>query len=208
MFSFFFILTYYLQSGLRFDAQATSLVFLPLGGGFFLASLLSSRLLNRWGPAVLKVGALLTAGCCFLFVLLLRIEAVRLLHPPALALLLAYGLGLGLVTTPLTRVVLGTVPARDAGAGSGLFNTVMYLANSLGVALIGILFSTALGQPLELASLTDYTRAFALSLMTCGGLALAAFVCLCFYALSLQLKSGGKIDADETVSLKRSLHQK
>lgn len=41
MFSFFFILTYYLQFGLHFDAQATSLAFLPLGVGFFLTSLLS-----------------------------------------------------------------------------------------------------------------------------------------------------------------------
>ncbi|MBE9914113.1 MFS transporter [Paenibacillus donghaensis] len=180
MFSFFFLLTYYLQFGLHFDAQATSLAFLPLGGGFFLTSLISSRIVSRWGMVVLKIGALVTGICCFLFIVLLQMDAMHLLHIQYIVLLLVYGLGLGLVTTPLTRVVLGTVPVKDAGTGSGLFNTFMYLANSLGVALISILFSAALRQPLASAVLSDYARAFSASLAACGGLALAAFVCLCF----------------------------
>ncbi|MCU6712688.1 MFS transporter [Paenibacillus sp. J5C_2022] len=180
MFSFFFILTYYLQFGLHYDAQATSLVFLPLGAGFFLTSLISSRIVDRWGMYVLRIGALVTASCCILFLLLLHFNAVNLQRLPFLALLLAYGLGLGLVTTPLTRVVMGAIPAKDAGTGSGLFNTVMYLANSLGVALISILFSAALRQPLETASLSDYTRAFSISIAACGGLSLAVFICLGF----------------------------
>ncbi len=180
MFSFFFLLTYYLQFGLHFDAQGTSLVFLPLGGGFFLTSLLSSRMINRWGMIVLKIGALVSGICFFLFIWLLHIDSVHLLSIQYIVLLLVYGLGLGLVTTPLTRVVLGTVPSKDAGTGSGLFNTFMYLSNSLGVALIGILFSASLGQPLGSADLSDYARAFAVSLAVCGVLAVAAFVCLCF----------------------------
>ncbi|WP_251572404.1 hypothetical protein [Paenibacillus sp. MER TA 81-3] len=94
--------------------------------------------------------------------------------------LLIYGLGLGMVTTPLVNVILSAVPIKDAGTGSGLFTTFMYLANSLGVALIGILFSASLGQSLIEAELPDYVRAFSTSLMASGGLALAAFVCLCF----------------------------
>ncbi|KEQ26313.1 MFS transporter [Paenibacillus tyrfis] len=180
MFSFFFLLTYYLQLGLHFDAQATSLAFLPLGGGFFLTSLLSSRIVSRWGTIVLKIGALVTGSCCIVFIMLLHRDAIHLLHMQYIALLLVYGLGLGLVTTPLTHVVLGTIPAKDAGTGSGLFNTVMYLANSLGVALISILFSAELRQPLNDAVLSDYVRAFSASLAACAGFALAAFVCLCF----------------------------
>ncbi|MFD0714148.1 MFS transporter [Paenibacillus sp. GCM10027626] len=180
MFSFFFLLTYYLQFGLHFDAQETSLAFLPLGGGFFLTSLLSSRIVSRWGMVVLRIGALVTGICFFLFIVLLYMDAIHLLSIQYIVLLLLYGLGLGLVTTPLTRVVLGTVPMKDAGTGSGLFNTFMYLASSLGVALISILFSASLGQSLASAILSDYARAFSVSLAACGGLALTAFVCLCF----------------------------
>ena len=129
---------------------------------------------------VLKIGAMVTGICCLLFILLLHVDAIHLLQSQYIVLLLVYGLGLGLVTTPLTRVVMGTVPLKDAGTGSGLFNTFMYLSGSLGVALISILFSAALRQSLASAALSDYIRAFSISLGACGGLALAAFVCLCF----------------------------
>ncbi len=178
MFAFFFLLTYYLQYALHFDARATSFAFLPLGIGFFLTSLLSSKLVDRWGMKVLSIGGVITGGSCFIFVFMLQIDPVHLLTAPYLGLLLLYGLGLGLVTTPLTRIVLGTIPAKDAGAGSGLFNTCMYLANSIGVALISILFMTSLAQELTEADLADYIRAFSISLAACGLLAFAAFACL------------------------------
>ncbi|MCR8966161.1 hypothetical protein O0550_23750 [Brevibacillus halotolerans] len=62
---------------------------------------------------MLKIGALVTGICCFLFILLLHMDAMHLLHIQYIVLLLVYGLSLGLVTTPLTRVVLGTVPVKD-----------------------------------------------------------------------------------------------
>ncbi|MCE5172735.1 MFS transporter [Paenibacillus profundus] len=180
MFSFFFILSYYLQFGLHYNVQYTSLIFLPLGIGFFLTSLVSSRIVRRWGMAVLKIGALVMGGCILLLIGSLYVDAMDLLHVRNILILLIYGLGLGMVTTPLVNVVLSAVPIKDAGTGSGLFTTFMYLANSLGVALIGILFSASLGQSLIEAELPDYVRAFSTSLIASGGLALAAFVCLCF----------------------------
>lgn len=180
MFSFFFILSYYVQNGLRQDVQYTSLVFLPLGAGFFLTSLLSSRIVRRWGMPVLKIGALTVGASCLLLIGSLTIDAADLLHVRNVLILLAYGLGLGMVTTPLVNVVLGTVPAKEAGTGSGLFTTMMYLANSLGVALIGIVFSASLGLSLGEATLPDYVRAFTVSVAASGGMALAAFLCLCF----------------------------
>ncbi|MCM3337715.1 hypothetical protein M3650_03430 [Paenibacillus sp. MER TA 81-3] len=119
-------------------------------------------------------------GCSLLLIGSLYVDAMDLLHVRNILILLIYGLGLGMVTTPLVNVILSAVPIKDAGTGSGLFTTFMYLANSLGVALIGILFSASLGQSLIEAELPDYVRAFSTSLMASGGLALAAFVCLCF----------------------------
>ncbi|MBG9794149.1 MFS transporter [Paenibacillus dendritiformis] len=118
LFSFFFIVRYYVQYGLHRDVQYASLVFLPLGTGLFLTSLLSARIVRRWGLPVLKIGALTVGASCLL------------------------------------------------------------LANSLGVALIGIVFSASLG-PGE-AALPDYVRAFAVSVAASGGMALTAFLCLCF----------------------------
>ncbi|MBP1989745.1 MFS transporter [Paenibacillus eucommiae] len=180
MFSFFFILSYYLQFGLHDNVHSTSLVFLPIGVGFFLTSLVSSRIVKKWGLIVLKIGALVMGTCCLLLIGSLHMDAVHLLYFRNILILFFYGFGLGMATTPLVNVILSAVPSKDAGAGSGLFTTCMYLANSLGVALISILFSGSLQQSLLEAELSDYVRAFSTSLKVIGGLAFAAFVCLCF----------------------------
>ncbi|SMF86156.1 drug resistance transporter, EmrB/QacA subfamily [Paenibacillus uliginis N3/975] len=180
MFTFFFVLNYYLQSGLHYNIESASLVFMPLGSGFFLTSLLSSRMVKRWGSVVLKTGALIMGLCNFLLIGSLHVDAVHLFHIQNILILLVYGLGLGMATTPLANIVLSVVPVKSAGTGSGLFTTFMYLANSLGVALISILFSFSLRHTLLEAGSTDYIRAFSTSTAVSGVLALVAFVCLCF----------------------------
>ncbi|OPA75184.1 MFS transporter [Paenibacillus selenitireducens] len=178
MFSFFFILNYYVQSGLHYDVRAASLVFLPLGVGYFLTSLLSSRLVQKWGNVVLKTGALLMGISSLLLMGSMYLDAGHLFIPQNIILLSVYGLGLGMATTPLSNIVLSIVPAIEAGTGSGLFTTCMYVSNSLGVACIGILFSSSLGQIQSLANLEDYTRAFSISIAVSGVLAFIAYVCI------------------------------
>ncbi|WP_236703454.1 MFS transporter [Paenibacillus xylanivorans] len=178
MFSFFFILNYYVQAGLQFDVQSTSLVFLPLGFGFFATSLLSSRLVKRWGDVVLKIGTFTMGTSIFLLIWSLHADTVHLFHFHNILILLVYGLGLGMATTPLANTILNCVPTASAGTGSGLFTTFMYLANTLGVAIISILFSAALRSPLDEAGLADYVRAFSISSAASGGLAFAACACI------------------------------
>ncbi|OAX48726.1 MFS transporter [Paenibacillus sp. AD87] len=178
MFSFFFILNYYVQVGLQLDVQSTSLVFLPLGLGFFATSLLSSRMVKRWGDAVLKAGTLTMGGSVFLLMWSLHTDAVHLFHYHNILILLVYGLGLGMATTPLANTILNRVPAASAGTGSGLFTTFMYLANTLGVAMISMLFSEALRSPLDEAGLGDYVRAFSISSAASGILAFVACACI------------------------------
>jgi predicted MFS family arabinose efflux permease len=180
MFSFFFILNYYVQSGLKYNVRSTSMVFLPLGVGFFLTSLWSSRLVKKWGSKVLKSGMLIMGICSFLLIGSLHLDAIHLCHIQNIMILGGYGLGLGMATTPLAHVVLGAVSTEEAGTGSGLFTTFMYLANSLGVALIGILFSSLLHHTLSEANLSDYIRAFSISVAVSGVLALAGLICISF----------------------------
>ncbi len=178
MFSFFFILSYYLQYGLDYEVSSTSFVYLPLGVGYFLSSLGSARLVQLWGMKVLRAGALIMAGAIAALVVSLQVDAVQMLDVQNVIILSIYGVGLGLVTTPLVPAVLRMVPAKDAGTGSGLFSTFMYVSNALGVALISMLFSYVLRHPLLEAAQTDYIRAFSVALLATGALALAAFASL------------------------------
>ena len=56
------------------------------------------------------------------------------------------GIGMGIVTAPLTGVVLGGVSARYAGIASGVQSTMVQLGNAVGVAVIGIVFYDAIGS--------------------------------------------------------------
>ena len=50
------------------------------------------------------------------------------------------GLGLGTVIAPLANVVLADVKEQDAGSASGVLNTGFQLGNSIGLALMGVVF--------------------------------------------------------------------
>jgi hypothetical protein len=60
--------------------------------------------------------------------------------------LVAAGLGLGAVIAPLADIVLAGVPHRDAGSASGVFNTGLQVGNSIGIAVIGVIFFGVLGS--------------------------------------------------------------
>ncbi len=55
------------------------------------------------------------------------------------------GIGMGIVTAPLTGVVLAGVSARYAGVASGVQSTMVQLGNAVGVAVIGIVFYDTIG---------------------------------------------------------------
>jgi hypothetical protein len=58
----------------------------------------------------------------------------------------AAGLGLGAVIAPLADIVLAGVPQAEAGSASGVFNTGLQLGNSIGIAVIGVIFFGMLGS--------------------------------------------------------------
>ncbi|QIL46503.1 MFS transporter [Vagococcus coleopterorum] len=163
MFSVFFLITYYVQSGLGNSVAETSLAFLSLGVGFILTSVSSSKLLSVVGDK------LLLFGTAVMGIALLYLSQSVMLQPELLSwsnslLLFMYGLGLGATTTPLVGIILQGLDMRFMGIGGALLNTVMYLASSLGVCAIGFFFQNSLGKSLAKASLSDYQRAFSHSL--------------------------------------------
>jgi len=189
MFAFFFILSYFLQYGLKYDTGETSLVFLPIGIGFFLTSIVSSKIINKYGFIVLKMGALCMSMCTFLLVFFLWMKQYNLLSTDAIILLFIYGLGLGLATTPLANAILGNIPKIHMGVAAGLFTTFMYLANSLAVAGISIVFSYYIGTSLESASFLNYIHAFTVSLIVIGLFSMIAYIILSLYhKLILKIK--------------------
>jgi EmrB/QacA subfamily drug resistance transporter len=143
--SFGLVLTLFLQLGLGFTPLHAGLTFLPFSAGVLLSSGAAARLAPRFGRGVTMTGALIImAGMAGLIVVVHHYGAAVTtweLTPG----LLAAGLGLGTVIAPLADIVLDRVPRQDAGSASGVFNTGLQVGNSIGIAVIGVIFFGLLG---------------------------------------------------------------
>jgi len=144
--AFMFCYALLVQVGLHASALRAGLGLVPMAATFLFASLLTSRLLARYGAKVLTAGATLQA-----IGLVVLGGTVWLGWPHVSVAELAPGLaiagfGQGLVMSPLFGVVLSEVPPASAGAGSGVLTTTQQTALALGVATLGSLFLTLAGD--------------------------------------------------------------
>ncbi|MER6948728.1 MFS transporter [Nonomuraea sp. NPDC000554] len=133
--SFMFTLTLLLQGGLRLTAFQAGLAFAPMGVLFSVTSLLGTRLVRRYGLAVVVAGgSVVTCG------LLMLAVTARAGLPWIMASLMLVGAGNGLVVPQLIGAALVEVEPHQAGIGSGFLSTAQQFAGSGGVAVIGAVF--------------------------------------------------------------------
>ena len=138
MFGLFFFLTQFLQDVLGYSALKTGFAFLPLPVTVFLVSQLTSRvLIHRVHAKVLMVGGVALGITGFALASGLDPSSS---YGHVLASLLLFAVGNGLSFVPLTQAALEGVPAKDAGAASGLVNVTQQLGGTLGVAILVTVF--------------------------------------------------------------------
>ena len=143
--SFGLVLTLFLQIGMGFTALHAGLTFLPFSAGVLLSSGAAARLVPRFGRGVTMAGALIIAAGMGSLIGIVHHYGVGVSTWDLVPGLVAAGLGLGAVIAPLADIVLDRVPAQHAGSASGVFNTGLQLGNSIGIALIGVIFFGLLG---------------------------------------------------------------
>ncbi|WP_285223906.1 MFS transporter, partial [Frankia nepalensis] len=162
--SLFLFLAIYLQHGLGLDALRAGLVFTQLAVGYLATSLLGAPLVRRLGRVALAAGALEMAaglGLLALTVDHLGVDGPVGLLTPAL---LIIGAGMGMVMAPLTATILAGIAPRHAGTASGLLATMQQVGNALGVAVVGIIFFRALGDPAGPDAAAGYPHALVVSI--------------------------------------------
>lgn len=151
-FAIIFVLPLYLIYVLDLDTMGAGLVLAAMAFGAFFAGASARHLAERFGaPGVVLIGlALEVAG----------VVAVALVLSPSsspwlvAALLVVYGLGLGLASAQLTGTVLRDVPTEVSGQGSATQSTVRQVGAALGTAFSGAALSVALALTLP-ASLAE-----------------------------------------------------
>ena len=129
-----FFITQFLQSVQGYTPLEAGLRSLPTTVGIFVIAPLAGLLTARLGPRLpIVLGALVAALALFL---LLSIEP-----DTSYAMLWwkfgLFGLGLGLMLSPLTAAVLSGTPPQLAGLGSSVNITSRQVGFSLGVAVLG-----------------------------------------------------------------------
>jgi predicted MFS family arabinose efflux permease len=165
--SFYLVMTLFMQNALKYSPIEAGLIFVPLALAFVVASRHSGVRARHRGMLVL------IEGCAVQVIGLAAIVLTLICVPQPSVVLLAlplaiFGYGQGLVMAPLSGVVLASVQATSAGAGSGLYGTTTQIANAAGVAVIGaVYFAIAAAQSAQVA-LYVCCALFALSIGVCA----------------------------------------
>ncbi|MGW1040778.1 MFS transporter [Streptomyces sp. NPDC002547] len=178
MFGAFYFLTLICQQVLHYSPLRTGFAFLPLTLVMFTTVRVVPRLLARLGvkPVLLTGMTLLAVATGWLW----RLRpgdgyATGLLGP-----LLLMGLGVGLSFMPLNATVLAGIGPREAGAASGLLQTLQWLGGTLGLSALVTVYGTAIrhaaGSPAQILT-HGAARAFGVgALIALTALLVSAFV--------------------------------
>lgn len=157
----FYVLTLTLQLGFDFDALEAALATAPTPLAVIAASLLSARLLPRYGRRMVAVAAGFGMLACIAIAATMAFgpRPLRPIHMiPALVLL---GANNGFGMTSVVNLTLADVDTAHAGAASGVLQTVQQSAAALGVALAGIVFFGVVGT---VSTLDSYVEGMAATL--------------------------------------------
>lgn len=138
--AFMFVFALATQDGLHYDALEGGLAILPMAVLFLAGSVLSPKLIGRYGRGAMAAGGAVQAiGLALIITVVLtawpHVSMLDLAGPLALI-----GAGQSMLFTGLFRLTLADVPAHHAGIGGGTLITLQQSGLALGVATLGTLF--------------------------------------------------------------------
>jgi EmrB/QacA subfamily drug resistance transporter len=144
-FSFMFVLTLVLQTGLGLTPLQAGLTFTPLGLAFSIAAIAAQRLVARHGARVIITGTFIVAVGLIALLADLHASGPATSAPRLIGPLVLIGLGNGTAVPALIGAVLAGARVQDAGAASGVLTTSQQFASAAGVAALGSIFFQLVG---------------------------------------------------------------
>jgi EmrB/QacA subfamily drug resistance transporter len=134
----------FLQVVIGVSATASGLMLLPLMGGLLVASIVSGRLITRWGrykPFPVAGTGLLLVG----FGLLATMSATSTLAEASLYLAIV-GVGMGLTMQVVILAIQNAVPTHDLGAATSAAQLFRMIGGTLGLAAFGAVVNLRLAN--------------------------------------------------------------
>ncbi|MDE3102838.1 MAG: DHA2 family efflux MFS transporter permease subunit [Chloroflexota bacterium] len=143
----FLSVTIYLQSVLGMSALEAGLTVAPMSLMSGILAPVAGRLADRLGGKYLLIaGLLIFAGGTYWIVEAAGLSSTWLTFLPGF---LVAGLGMGLIFAPMTTLAMRDIHGHDAGAASGVINTMRQLGNVIGSAVIGAVLQAQLAVSLR-----------------------------------------------------------
>jgi EmrB/QacA subfamily drug resistance transporter len=146
LFGFIFLITQYFQFVRGYGALSTGARILPVALSIASASVAGAVLAPRIGTKVVVTTGLLLFGAAFLWISTSDVDTpyASVIVPQ----MVMMGLGMGLISTPATESILLVLPPARAGVGSAVNDATRELGGTLGVAVVGSVFSSVFGSHL------------------------------------------------------------
>lgn len=137
---FIFLITQYMQFVRGYGTLSTGARILPVATSIAVASVIGAMLAPRIGTKVVVTTGLALYASSFLWISQVAVDASypRVIVPQ----MILMGLGMGLISTPATESILLVLPPSRAGVGSAVNDATRELGGTLGVAVIGSVFSS------------------------------------------------------------------
>ena len=139
LFGFIFLITQYMQFVRGWGTLSTGVRILPVALSIAAGSVAGAQLAQRIGTRVIVSTGLVLFGAAFAWIALSATDESYL---QIAAQMLIMGTGLGLTSTPATESILSVLPPAKAGIGSAVNDATREAGGTLGVAVIGSVFSS------------------------------------------------------------------
>ena len=140
LFGFIFLITQFMQLLQGFGPLETGVRILPVALSIAVGSVLGTRLaVGRIGTKFIVALGLILMAASFAWI---SAADVSIGYPEMAAQMVLLGGGLGLTSAPATDSIMGVVRPEQAGAGSAVNDATRQVGGTLGVAVLGSIFST------------------------------------------------------------------
>ena len=140
LFGFIFLITQYFQLVKTYTPLQAGVRTLPVAAAIAVASIVAPRVVERIGTARVVAAGLGLMSSAFVWIgMTTDVDTSYLVIAGQMVVL---GSGLGLTTAPATESIMGSLSRDKAGIGSAVNDTTRELGGTLGVAIIGSVFSS------------------------------------------------------------------
>lgn len=139
LFGFIFLITQYMQFIRGYSALSTGLRILPVALSLGAFSVLGANLAARLGTRVIVCTGLVLLGGSFFWI---AQDSATVAYGIIVIQMLMMGSGIGLISTPATESILSVLPPAKAGVGSAVNDATRETGGTLGVAIIGSVYTS------------------------------------------------------------------